>query len=210
MDKILYKVGFWSALVAFVAAAGFSVVQIMQVIGLVGSPWDEILIYGFSLCIATPFMLAMLALHYVTPEEKRFWSHAAVLFSAMYTIYVTLNYVVQLTAVIPYSAPDPVLVQTPHSLFWTVDALGYIALGLTTLFAVPLFEKQGLQTWIRGFFLANFLITPLIAFVYFYPDFSTTFTASRFAVDRYRAGVVILISALFLEKIGIIKQDMQF
>ena len=174
MDKTIYKIGFWSALVAFVAASGFSVAQILQIIGLVSSPWDEILIYGFSLFIATPFMLALLALHYVTPDEKRFWSHAAVLFAVMYATYVTLNYVVQLTAVIPYVAPNPVLVQTPHSLFWTVDALGYIALGLATLFAVPLFAKQGLQKWLRWFFLANGLIIPLFAIVYFYPNFSTT------------------------------------
>lgn len=81
MDKTIYKVGFWTALVAFVAASGYSVVQILQVIGLVSHPWDEILIYGFSLFIAAPFMLALLALHYVTPNEKRFWSHAAVLFA---------------------------------------------------------------------------------------------------------------------------------
>ena len=174
MDKTLYRVGFWSALVAFVAASGFSIAQILQIIGLVRYPWDEILIYGFSLFIATPFMLALLALHYVTPDEKRFWSHAAVLFAVMYATYVTLNYVVQLAAVIPYDAPNPVLVQTPHSLFWTADALGYIALGLATLFAVPVFSKQGLEKWLRWFFLANGLITPLIAFVYFYPDFSTT------------------------------------
>ncbi len=174
MEKTIYKVGFWSALVAFVAAFGYSVAQILQVVGVIGPPWDGILIYGFSLFIATPFMLALLALHYTTPNEKRFWSHAAVLFAVMYATYVTLNYVVQLTAVIPYVAPNPVLVQTPHSLFWTADALGYITLGLATLFAVPLFAKQGLQKWLRWFFLANGLITPVIAFVYFYPNFSTT------------------------------------
>ena len=119
-------------------------------------------------------MLALLALHYVTPDEKWFWSHAAVLFAVMYATYVNLNYVVQLTAVIPYVAPNPVLVQTPHSLFWTVDALGYIALGLATLFAIPVFGKQGLQKWLRWFFLANGLIIPLFAVVYFYPNFSTT------------------------------------
>jgi hypothetical protein len=123
MDKTMYKVGFWSALVAFVAAAGFSIAQILQIIGLISYPWDEILIYGFSLFIATPFMLALLALHYVTPDEKRFWSHAAILFAVIYVTYVSLNYVVQLTAVIPYVAPNPVLVQTPHSLLWTFDAL---------------------------------------------------------------------------------------
>ena len=173
MVKTLYNLGFWSALVAFVAVVGYDIAQILQIAGVLGKPLDEIFIYGFSLCIAIPFMLALLALHHLAPDEKKFWSHAAVIFAAMYAGYVNLNYVVQLTAVIPYAIPNPVLVQTPHSLFWVVDALGYISLGLATLFAVPLFSKQGLENWIRRFFLANGLVTPLICFVYFYPDFST-------------------------------------
>lgn len=173
MDKTIYRMGFWTALVAFIAAAGYSVFQILQIVGLLGRPWDEILIYGSSLLIATPFMLALLALHQTTPEERRFWSSAAVIFAVIYVVYVTLNYAVQLTAVLPYTDPDPVLIQTPHSLFWTVDALGYIALGLATLFAVPLFERQGPDRWVRRFFLANGLIIPLFVIVYFYPHFST-------------------------------------
>src|SRR5512136_520047 len=200
MDKTLYKIGFWSALTAFVAASGFSVSQILQIVGLVSYPWDEILIYGFSLFIAAPFMLALLALHYVTPAEKRFWSHAAVLFAVMYAIYVNLNYMVQLTAVIPYAAPNPVLVQTPHSLFWTVDALGYIALGLATLFAVPLFAKQGIQKWARWFFLANGLITPLISFVYFYPTFSTTLLLLGLPWIVTATGSMLLLALFFREK----------
>lgn len=174
MDKKMYRIGFRLSLVAFIAAFGYSVAQILQVIGIIKPPWDAILIYLFSLFIATPFMLALLALHYVTPAEKRFWSHAAVLLSLMYTTYVSLNYVVQLTAVIPYASPNPVLIQTPHSLFWTVDALGYITLSLATLFAIPVFSKEGLQKWIRWFFLANGLIIPLFAIVYFFPNFSMT------------------------------------
>ena len=197
MDKTLYKIGFWSALIAFVAASGFSTAQILQIVGLVSYPWDELLIYGFSLFIATPFMLALLALHYVTPAEKRFWSHAAVLFAVMYAIYVNLNYIVQLTAVIPYAAPNPVLVQTPHSLFWTVDALGYIALGLATLFAVPLFAKQGIQKWVRWFFLANGLITPLISFVYFYPTFSTTLLLLGLPWIVTATGSILLLALFF-------------
>ena len=200
MDKTLYKIGFWSALIAFVAASGFSIAQILQIVGLVSYPWDEILIYGFSLFIAAPFMLALLALHYVTPVEKRFWSHAAVLFAVMYAIYVNLNYIVQLTAVIPYAAPNPVLVQTPHSLFWTVDALGYIALGLATLFAVPLFAKQGIQKWVRWFFLANGLITPLISFVYFYPTFSTTLLLLGLPWIVTATGSMLLLALFFREK----------
>jgi hypothetical protein len=202
MGKTLYKVGFWAALVAFVAAAGYSVVQILQVAGILGKPWDEISIYGFSLFIAIPFMLALLALHRLTPDEKKFWSHAAVLFAAMYATYVNLNYVVQLTAVIPYAAPNPVLVQTPHSLFWVVDALGYISLGLATLFAVPLFAGRGLERWVRWFFLANALVTPLISVVYFYPEFSTTLLLLGLPWIFTATGSMLFLMLFFRERSG--------
>lgn len=178
VSKSLCRVGFWSALVASVGALGYCVAQILQIVALLQPPWDGILIYGFSLCIATPFVLAMLALHYLVPGERRFWSHAALLFAVMYALYVNLNYVVQLATVIPRSLQGSldeirVLDQTPHSLFWDIDALGYIFMGLATLFAVPAFAKTGLEKWLRWFFLANGLVVPLIAFVYFYPTFST-------------------------------------
>jgi len=135
------------------------------------------LIYGTSLCIALPFVLEMLALHYITPDEKRFWSHAALIFSIIYSVFVTANYVVQLTTVIPMKLKGAaeeihILEQTPHSLFWDFDALGYIFMGLATLVAIPVFEKHGFQKWVRISFLANTLVTPLIAFVYFYPTYS--------------------------------------
>src|SRR5919198_1489652 len=161
MDKTIYKLGFWAALAAFIAAAAYSVVQILQVFGAVRYPWDAIVIYVSSLCIVIPFLLAILAL----------------LFTVMYAVYVTLNYVVQLATVLPMSLRGAseqvrVLDQTPHSLFWDVDALGYIFLGIATLVAVPVFAKQGVQRWARWLFLANGLFTPVIAFVYFYPQFS--------------------------------------
>ena len=43
---------------------------------------------------------------------------------------------------------------------------------MATLFAFPVFEKRGLQQWVRRFFLANALITPLFAIAYYYPTFS--------------------------------------
>jgi hypothetical protein len=173
MHKIVYTFGFWSALVAFVAAVGFSVALVLQVGGMLVFPWDGILIFGFSLGIATPFLLAILALHYTVPNEKKIWSHAALLFAVIYTVYVTLNYVVQLGTVIPMTAPaDEIhfLNQTPHSLLWDADGLGYIFMGLATLIAFPVFTKHGVQRWLRGFFLANGLITPLVAVYYFYPN----------------------------------------
>ena len=121
--------------------------------------------------------MEILALHYVTPAEKRFWSHAALTFTTLYAVFVTANYVVQLVTVIPMTLKGSledvrILQQTPHSLFWDFDALGYIFMGLATLVAIPVFEKHGIQRWVRISFIANAVVTPLITIVYFYPVYS--------------------------------------
>ena len=177
MNKTIYQVGFWSGIIAFSSTIAFVVVQILQILGFLHYPLDEILIYGFSLCIVLPFLLEMLALHHVTPDEKQFWSHAALIFTVLYVAFVSANYVVQLATVIPMTLKGTadeiqILKQTPHSLFWNFDAMGYIFMGLATLFAVPVFEKQGFGRWVRYSFITHSLVTPLIAFVYFYPHFS--------------------------------------
>lgn len=178
MNKTIYKVGFWSGIAAFSATVGFIFVQILQLFRVVNFPLDEILIYGFSMCIVIPFILEMLALHYAVPAEKKFWSHAALIFTIIYAVFATQNYVVQLATVIPMTLAGNVekieiLRQTPHSLFWNYDAVAYISMGLATLFVSPVFEKHGFQKWVKYSFLVHGIITtPLIAFVYFYPNFS--------------------------------------
>jgi len=177
VKNTINKFGFRTGLIAFVSTTAFVIVQVLQVMGELHFPMDEILIYATSLCIVIPFVLEMLALHYVTPDEKKIWSHAALIFTVIYSIFVTANYVVQLATVIPMKlrgAGDEVriLEQTPHSLFWDFDALGYIFMGLAMLMAIPAFERKGFQKWVRISFLANAVVTPLITFVYFYPDFS--------------------------------------
>ena len=47
MNITVYKIGFWSGVVAFAATLAFYIVQMLQVWGLLTYPWDEILIYGF-------------------------------------------------------------------------------------------------------------------------------------------------------------------
>ena len=198
MNKRIYKIGFWSGLVAFTSALAFVIVQLLQVVGVFSFPFDEILIYVTSLCIVIPFVLEILALHYVASEDKKIYSHAALIFSIIYAVFVTSNYVVQLATVIPMQLKGAlqevqVLKQTPHSLFWDFDAIGYICMGFATLFAVPVFEKYGFQKWVRISFLANALATPLIAFVYFYPTFS-----ARLYILGFPWGITAPLSMLML------------
>ena len=177
MNRTIGRVGYWSGLTAFAATVAYDVVQILQVVGALRFPLDEILIYGTSLCIVIPFLLEMLALHHLTPMDKQFWSHAALIFTAIYVVFVTANYVVQLATVIPAElrgSPGAVgmLAQAPHSLFWNYDAIGYIAMGLAALVAIPALERTGFERWVRVALIAHAAITPLVGIVYFYPRYS--------------------------------------
>lgn len=198
--------GFWSGLAASAATLAFVVVQLMQVAGALRFPADEILIYGTSLCIVVPFILAMLALHHLTPNGKQYWTHSAVIFTIIYAVFVTANYVVQLATVIPSRLRDEtegllLLEQTPHSLFWNFDAIGYISMGVATLVAVPALGRTGFEKWVRRSFLAHALVTPLIAIVYFYPTFSETllFLGFPWAIT---APAFMLMLAMMLRKRG--------
>lgn len=200
--KNIHKFGFYCALVAFIATVGFDVVQIMQVVYWLKFPWDGILIYAFSLCIPVPFILAMLALHYSVPDEKRIWTHAALLFLVIYAMYVCLNYVVQLAMVIPMSLQEKlaeikILDQTPHSLFWNIDALGYIFMGLAALFASFALSGPGAGKWAKRLFLAHALVTPLITFVYFYPTFNYTLLLLGFPWAITAAGSMLALTFYF-------------
>jgi hypothetical protein len=131
------------------------------------------------LCIVFPFVLEMLAFHYLSERNRQFWTHGALFFVTVYAVFVTANYVVQLATVIPAKLRGAaenmaILEQTPHSLFWNFDAIGYLSMGLATLIAIPAIENHGFGRLVRKSFIAHALVTPLIAIVYFYPTFSET------------------------------------
>jgi len=177
MTVKITKIGYRSGIAAFTAVVAYDVVQILQVVGVLQFPADEILIFGTSLCIVIPFILEMLAFHHLTEKDNQYWTHAALVFTIIYAVFVVANYVVQLSTVIPAkinNATETILIleQTPHSLFWDYDAIGYISMGLATLFSIPALGKSGFEKWVKISFIAHVLITPLFAIVYFYPTYS--------------------------------------
>jgi heme/copper-type cytochrome/quinol oxidase subunit 4 len=177
LPRTISEVGYWSGLAAFAATAGYDVVQVLQIAGVLRFPLDEILIYGTSLCIVVPFILEMLAFHHLTARDKQFWTHASLIFTSIYAVFVSANYVVQLATVLPAklagtTAAIRLLEQTPHSMFWDFDAVGYVNMGLATLVAVPALGSVGFERWVRLSLMAHALVTPLISVVYFYPRYS--------------------------------------
>lgn len=171
------RIGYRAGLAAFTATVAYLVVQVLQVLGLLHFPADDILIYATSLCIVVPFVLEILALHYSGDAGNRFWTHAALTFATMYAVFATANYVVQLSSVVPAKlrgAGDTVSVldQTPHSLFWDFDAAAYILMGLTTLAIIPALRNTRLERALRVACIANVVATLLAGVVYFSPTYS--------------------------------------
>ena len=171
------RIGFRAGLAAATATLAYDVAQVLQVVGVLHFPLDEILIFGASLAIVIPFTLEMLALHYSRPAERRFWTHAGLLFTTMYAVFGAANYVTQLTTVIPAKrrgAADMirVLEQTPHSLLWDFDAMAYIAMGLATLLIIPALADNSAERRVRIAAVAHVGATVLAGIVYFYPTYS--------------------------------------
>lgn len=168
MDPNLYRKGFIASSMAFAAVVLFVIVQTLQVFQVLHFPWDEILIFSASLLITIPFLVATLAVHYTVSTSKKFSSHGALLFSLIYLIFVTANYIVQLAVVIPAKLrgqEDSVrtLAQVPYSVFWYFDAVGYIALGIAAFFLYLALNNDGIQKYTRLLFLLHSLTTPAIA-----------------------------------------------
>jgi hypothetical protein len=198
------RIGFRAGVAAFTATVAYDVVQILQVVGVLHFPVDEILIFGTSLCIVVPFVIEILAFHYTRPIDKRFWSHGALIFTTMYAVFGTANYVVQLTTVIPAKlrgAGDTVrlLEQTPHSLFWDFDAVAYIMMGLATLVIIRALRNSAVERRVRIACMANVVATVLAGVVYFYPTYSYKLLLLGFPWG-ITAPLVMLLLAIALRK----------
>ena len=171
------RVGFRAGVAACAATVAYDVVQIGQMLGLVHFPVDEILIFGTSLCIVVPFVLEVTALHHTTPGDARFWTHAALIFTTMYAVFGSANYVVQLATVIPAKLrgavePVQVLEQTPHSLLWDFDAMAYLAMGVAAVLIIPALQDTRDERRVRLACIAHGAATVLAGVVYFYPTYS--------------------------------------
>ena len=173
----LGRIGFWTGLAAATATVAYDVVQVLQLLGVLHFPLDEILIFGTSLCIVVPFVLEILALHYSRPMESRFWTHAGLIFTTMYAVFGTANYVIQLTTVIPAKLRGMgetvrMLEQTPHSLLWDFDAIAYLAMGLAALLIIPALRNSGAERRVRLACMAHGVATVLAGIVYFHSTYS--------------------------------------
>ena len=138
--------GIWAGLAAFVFSVGYEIPQLLQVAGILGDPWDRILIFAPSLALAPAFVLTMVAVHEATPPASRVLSGAALALAIMYGVLVSIVYVVQLGVVIPLDIRGEgagvalLACCTQYQPMTAIDLLGYTLMSLSTGFAAPLFR----------------------------------------------------------------------
>jgi hypothetical protein len=174
MEKNIKAIGFWSGLSTSVFAIIYIIPQLIQGIDMPETQKSLIWILTPSLFLAPSFLVMMVAVHYYADQTKRIWSHIGLLFALAYFVFVSIVYFTVLTVTMPHNLDGrsdlvAILQYIPKSFLSGIDALGYTTMSLATLFAFPVFNKMGLEKWIRWAFLANGVIAPIILLTQIYP-----------------------------------------
>lgn len=178
------SVGFWSAVLATVFSLAYSVAQIAEWLGWLGSRGGPessstvpalVVLLTPSLLLGSAFLVLTVSIHQAAPPERRIWSHAAVAFATCYAVLISLVYFVQLTLVAPrlvrgQTEDIGVFLFVPFDSFlYAVDILGYSFMSVSTLFAAQVFGGRGLERWVRLLLTANGLLLPFIALQMYFP-----------------------------------------
>jgi hypothetical protein len=170
--------GLWSAILSTVFSVTYSIAQIAEWLGWMGSgggaenastPLGIIVLLTPSLFLGSSFLVMMVCIHQLASPERKVWSLAALAFATAYTVLISINYFVQLTWIAPRlmagrtSGIEQFLFTPFDSFLYSVDILGYSFMSLATLFAANVFTGSGVARAARLFMISNGLLIPFIA-----------------------------------------------
>ena len=171
--------GFWAATLATAFSIFYSVAQIAEWLGWLGSaggpessstPLGIFVLLTPSLLLGSSFLILVAAIHVVAPPERRIWSLAAFGFATIYAALISINYYVQLAWVGPrlvegrVAGMEPFLFVPFDSFLYAVDILGYSFMSVSTLLAAMVFTGHGLERVARWFLIANGFVLPFLLF----------------------------------------------
>lgn len=162
------RFGLWAAISACVASIGYGIPQVLQVMGVLPTPLDRILIFAPSLLLAPCFVVTMAALHAVAPANRHPWSLASLALAIMYGVLACIVYITQLGVVIPGELLGEREMAAifaccePRHFLTGVDLLGYTLMSISTLFAAPVFPARGPGAAARWWLIANGVLAPAL------------------------------------------------
>jgi hypothetical protein len=175
MDKLVCKLGFWSAIIIallvvlidvglILSAVLFPMTTITSIEAYAASftSW-QMLPFIPSLILAPIFAILMLSIHHYASPDKKVLGQLGFSFALVCTTILSIHYYIQLTVVqqglVNHQTTGLWLFATPntHSLFWSFAALGYGFMGIALLFAAPIFKEES-ENKIKFLFIANGVI----------------------------------------------------
>jgi len=139
--------GFWSATIStlLVAVAGITATASFQ-------PFATII--GFLL--TSSFLVVMACIHCYASDDRKVFSLIGLSFAIIYATLISMNYFIQLTIVRQSTFDISIFDMTnPQSMMWVIEVLGYFFMGLSTLFAAPVFESGRTESLVKWLFVAN-------------------------------------------------------
>lgn len=148
VPKVVYQVGFWSAVLATVWILAFNAGVVLHLQSLAVSS---------SLLLAPSFVILMVSVHHYEPERQKLWSQIGLSFTIIYAATVGLNYFMYLTVVRqnPQGYAWLTMDFRADSAFWALEVLGYTFMSLGALFVVPIFSGGKVERAIRWLFVVN-------------------------------------------------------
>ena len=208
------RIGFWSALLSGLFAAGWAITLAIQNILVPPQPWAgiEALASSFrpvemlnlipAILLPWPFIVMMVCIHYYAAEEKKVWSLSGLAISIVYAVMASSNYFIQLVAVRPNLLSGETdglalfVAANPNSIFWAL-ANAYPVQSFALLLTAWVFDGGRRERWIRWIFIAVGATVPVQL------AFSLGFLPPAFALPALGIWVIglpvscFLIAALF-------------
>lgn len=172
--KTINKLGFWSAIVsAIFSVLWFITFNLKDVLAPVPAWYDlqayaqafsplRLLFVYPSLLLPLSFIVLLACIHFSISEEKRIWSLIALSFGIIYATVASINYNIQAVAVrlsLAAGETTGIAMFVPDNSNSVFNALAnsYVYMALAMFVAGFVFEKKGLQQWVRWIFFAQIL-----------------------------------------------------
>ncbi|MCF8232185.1 MAG: hypothetical protein K9J27_08350 [Bacteroidales bacterium] len=156
-----------------------------------------------SLLLALTYIIMLVCIHMIVPEEKKLWSLVALSIGIIYAVMASINYNIQAVAVRQSLAAgetggiEMFLPDNTHSIYNAL-ANSYVYMAISMVFAGLLFNDGKLEKWIRGLLFVQ-VISAIGQTGYSMADLSETVFIATSMVWVFGAPAAFILIALWFK-----------
>jgi hypothetical protein len=174
MKKKEIRLGIWTAILSAAFSVLWFITFNMQDVFRPVPEWNNLeayagaysisrltLIYP-SLFLALSYIIMLVCIHRVLPEDKRLWSLIALSVGIIYAVMASINYNIQAVAVRQSLAAgetngiEMFIPDNAHSIYNAL-ANSYVYMAISMFFAGFIFKNGKLEKWIKGLLIVQIL-----------------------------------------------------